>query len=218
MPVIVLEGPNGSGTSTQCNKLKEYLDGIGKQAIIARTPGSTDLGKELRKILKFGDLNLSVKEELMLFAADGISFFENYINQLHDEWIICDRSNLTSIVYQQARGASISQVMAIYDVLRALGWNCKFGYLFVLTSDYKTLKNRLESPNTIDEDKKYKNRKDNFELNGDDFLDKVCENYKLMLQNDVVNVKSFFNKTIEIDASKSVDEVFNQIISEIEIG
>lgn len=39
---IVMEGPDGSGKTTQINLLKEYLEEAGYECLITREPGNSD--------------------------------------------------------------------------------------------------------------------------------------------------------------------------------
>ena len=48
---IVMEGPDGSGKSTQIELLKEYLKEQGHEIIVTREPGGTVIGEEIRDIL-----------------------------------------------------------------------------------------------------------------------------------------------------------------------
>ena len=43
---IVMEGPDGSGKTTQINLLKEYLEEAGYECLITREPGGTVIGEE----------------------------------------------------------------------------------------------------------------------------------------------------------------------------
>ena len=67
---IVMEGPDGSGKSTQIELLKEYLKEQGHEIIVTREPGGTVIGEEIRDII----LNPSHKAmsdvtEMLLYAA-----------------------------------------------------------------------------------------------------------------------------------------------------
>ena len=55
---IVMEGPDGSGKTTQINLLKKYLEDKGKECILTREPGGMKIGEELRSVI----LNPEYKE------------------------------------------------------------------------------------------------------------------------------------------------------------
>ena len=48
---IVMEGPDGSGKSTQIELLKEYLNETGRECMITREPGGTVIGEAVRSII-----------------------------------------------------------------------------------------------------------------------------------------------------------------------
>ena len=48
---IVMEGPDGSGKTTQINLLKEYLEEAGYECLITREPGGTVIGEEIRQLI-----------------------------------------------------------------------------------------------------------------------------------------------------------------------
>lgn len=217
MPVIVLEGANGTGTSTQCNHLKEYLEGLGKKVHLTRHPGSTDLGQQLRKILKFGNVETTPQQELLMFAADAMAFYQQYIEPIQDEWIVCDRLNVTgALTYQKAGGASAEQIYAMFDILRAMGWSRTFEYLFIFNAPYSILAKRLESPNLIELDRVEGNKKDRFESRGSSFMENVCSNYENLIT-DVCSYEhhSFFKTIHFVDASKSIKEVSDFITDRV---
>ena len=67
---ISMEGPDGSGKSTQIELLKNYLSENGKECIITREPGGTRISEAVREII----LNKEYKEmdymtELLLYAS-----------------------------------------------------------------------------------------------------------------------------------------------------
>lgn len=216
MPVIVIEGVNGAGTSTQSKMLFDYLKDEGKNVIVTSHPGSTCLGKELRKILKYGDVNTTPQQELILFAADFMSFYQEILlnMDIDDDYVICDRLNITgALTYQVAGGATEIQVSSLLSFLEDLGWQMNIDYLFILSASYDVIKQRIEKPNLVSQDMDNGNKKDRFELKGKAFLEKVCDNYNKLSNNILVN--NYFDKVYDIDGSNKPDEVFDQIISKL---
>ena len=48
---ITMEGPDGSGKSTQIALLKEYLEKEGYDVIITREPGGTKISENIREVI-----------------------------------------------------------------------------------------------------------------------------------------------------------------------
>ena len=82
---IVMEGPDGSGKTTQINLLKEYLEEAGYECLITREPGGTVIGEEIRQlILNPEHKEMSPVTEMLLYAASRAQLGTGY-------FIPCDR-------------------------------------------------------------------------------------------------------------------------------
>ena len=68
---ITIEGPDGSGKSTQLDRLHSYLRGRNLPVLLTREPGGTPAGEAIRKILLEPVVahDLAAETELFLFAA-----------------------------------------------------------------------------------------------------------------------------------------------------
>ena len=49
--LITFEGGEGSGKTTLCDKMAEYLEKKGRAVLKVREPGGTKLGEEIKKLL-----------------------------------------------------------------------------------------------------------------------------------------------------------------------
>ncbi len=101
---IAFEGGEGSGKSTQTQIIKTWFEKKGRDVVLTRQPGGTDLGKQLRHIL----LDLSSKEvapitEALLFAADRAEHMHRVIRPAltKGEVVICDRYVDSFIAYEK---------------------------------------------------------------------------------------------------------------------
>ena len=114
---IVLEGPDGSGKTTQITKLKEYLEEKGRKCLITREPGGTRIGEAIRHIILNPDYKeMSDVTEMLLYAASRAQLIHDVIGPAIEEgkFVICDRFVDSSIVYQGiARGLGIETVSSI---------------------------------------------------------------------------------------------------------
>lgn len=114
---IVMEGPDGSGKTTQINLLKEYLEEAGYECLITREPGGTVIGEEIRQlILNPEHKEMSPVTEMLLYAASRAQLVHEVIGPALEEGkiVISDRFVDSSIVYQGiARKLGISTVSAV---------------------------------------------------------------------------------------------------------
>ncbi|MBR5046636.1 MAG: dTMP kinase [Eubacterium sp.] len=114
---IVLEGPDGSGKTTQITRLQDYLEKNGKECLITREPGGTRIGEAIRGIILNPDYTeMSDVTEMLLYAASRAQLVNDVIGPAIEEGkvVISDRFVDSSIVYQGiARGLGIDTVSDI---------------------------------------------------------------------------------------------------------
>ncbi len=98
---IVFEGGEGSGKSTQAERLIQRLSEAGHQAVLVREPGTTNLGLYLREYLK-SKLPLTLESELLLFAAARAQLVAEEIRPTLEQGItvIADRYTGSTVAYQ----------------------------------------------------------------------------------------------------------------------
>ena len=114
---ITMEGPDGSGKSTQIALLKEYLEKEGYDVIITREPGGTRISENIREVI----LNPEYKEmssvtEMLLYASARAQLIAEVIGPAIDSGkaVISDRFVDSSLVYQgMARGLGVEKVYEI---------------------------------------------------------------------------------------------------------
>lgn len=105
---IVLEGTDGSGTTSQTSRLVAALVARGIPCIATREPSQGPVGQLLRAALEQRLVRVSVPAKLdwatlaLLFAADRRDHVANEIEpQLQSgTWVISDRYTLSSRIYQ----------------------------------------------------------------------------------------------------------------------
>ena len=56
---ITLEGPDGSGKTTQAKRLKAYLETKGREVVLTREPGGTGLAETLRSLALSPEITMS---------------------------------------------------------------------------------------------------------------------------------------------------------------
>ncbi len=101
--LIVIEGMDGVGKTTQVQHIVEALNTVGQQAVGIREPGGTWLGEQLRTILKSEECqSLSPTAQMLLFAAARAQNVAERIKPLLDAgtWVVMDRFSPSTQVYQ----------------------------------------------------------------------------------------------------------------------
>ena len=100
---ITMEGPDGSGKSTQIKFLKEYFQERGIPCVFTREPGGTDIGEKLRSIiLDKENRKMCDMTEALLYAASRAQHVEELIKPALSQGmtVVCDRFIDSSIAYQ----------------------------------------------------------------------------------------------------------------------
>ncbi len=94
--LIVIEGIDGAGTTTQCQRLAAHFD-----LHMTREPSDGPVGKLIRQILRHEVPAVDERAVALLFAADRIDHVEAEIEPaLRTRSVISDRYVMSSIVYQ----------------------------------------------------------------------------------------------------------------------
>lgn len=122
--LIVFEGVEGSGKTTQLQRCSNWLQasGLGEKVpvVMTREPGGTTLGLSLRKLLLEGDAALiQDRTELLLYAADRAQHVEEFLKpQLAKGAIIlCDRYTDSTIAYQgYGRGIDLKLIQQLNQI------------------------------------------------------------------------------------------------------
>lgn len=108
--LLVLEGPEGAGKSTQLRLLSEWLVARGHEVIAVREPGGTVLGDEIRRILLDPESDIVPSAEALLFMASRGQLVERVLRPAAESntIVLLDRFFLSTYAYQGA-GRGISE-------------------------------------------------------------------------------------------------------------
>lgn len=116
---ISFEGPDGSGKTTQFQRVCNWLREQKKEIVISREPGGTKIGEKIREILLSPDnKEMHERTEALLFAAARAQNVEEVILPALSQGkiVLCDRFVHSSYVYQGiARGLGIEHVKKINE-------------------------------------------------------------------------------------------------------
>src|SRR6267143_1014790 len=106
LPFITFEGSEGSGKSTQVQRLAARLERSGVPYLITREPGGTPIGETIRELLQFASHNsgMTSEAELLLFEASRSQLVREIIKPSLERGmcVIADRFFDSTTVYQGA--------------------------------------------------------------------------------------------------------------------
>jgi dTMP kinase len=105
--LIVLEGIDGSGTTTQTERLVEHLRRRGRTAVSTREPSAGPVGRLLREVLLghhriSRDVSLDGRTMALLFAADRFDHLQREVEPIlaAGNDVVSDRYLMSSLAYQ----------------------------------------------------------------------------------------------------------------------
>lgn len=160
---ITFEGVEGGGKTTNIHFIAERLKKEGKQILVTREPGGTDVGEAIRDILLSKKLPAMHQETelLLMFAARAEHLQKKILPALaQGVWVLCDRFTDASYAYQGGgRGIEIERIATLE---RWVQGECRPDYTFLFDLDAKTglsrAKNRGETDRFEQEDIDFFNR------------------------------------------------------------
>lgn len=100
---ITLEGPEGSGKTSQVPLLADFLRQQGRDIITTREPGGTAIGDQIRSVLtNLGNTAMQPRTEILLFLAARAQLVEQVIRPALAEGkiVLCDRYGDSTLAYQ----------------------------------------------------------------------------------------------------------------------
>ncbi len=184
---VIIEGVDTSGKTTQIEILKKSFP----TAIFTKEPGGSELGKEIREILLYGEIK-SRNAELLLFLADRAEHYESVIKHNRDKLIISDRGFVSGIAYGVANNGEID-----IDFLTSLN-------LFALENQMPDLIVLLKTNEKLIKSRMSDKTEDTIEKRGVDYLLRVQNSMKNILKNLDINY-------LEIDSENSIETICQNI-------
>lgn len=100
---ITLEGPEGSGKTSQMPRLAKYLRSKGYEVITTREPGGTPISDQVRDILiSMKNTGMEPRTEILLFLAARAQLVEELIKPAlqSGKIVLCDRYGDSTLAYQ----------------------------------------------------------------------------------------------------------------------
>lgn len=116
---ITFEGPDGSGKSTQCKLLAEYLTTLGHDVLLTREPGGTEISQQIRQvIMDMKNKSIFPATEFLLFSSARAQLVREMIRPhlAAGGIVIADRYYDSSLAYQgYGHGLPLETIRAITD-------------------------------------------------------------------------------------------------------
>lgn len=195
---LTMEGPDGSGKTTQIKKLKEYLGQHGyEEVVVTREPGGTVISEAIRGILLNRDYDeMDDRTEALLYASARAQLVSEVIRPALEagKAVISDRFVDSSAVYQGiARGLGVEN---IYELNR-----------FAMQDIWPDLTIHLDLP-AKEGLARAKSRAclDRMEVQSMKFHEKVAQGYR-----DLASLAP--NRIVTIDATRTIEEIHSDILS-----
>lgn len=196
---ISIEGPDGSGKSTQIENIKEYFKEKNIDIVFTREPGGTPISERIRDII----LDINNKEmcdmtEALLYAASRAQHVEEVIKPAlkSGKVVICDRFVDSSIAYQ-GYGRELGEKVTIINEY-AID-NCMPDITFLMVLDPEVGISRMINRGKLDR----------LEVEKVSFHKKVFSGY-LELE------KKYPNRIVAINADRSIEEIKKDIYEKLD--
>jgi len=194
---ISFEGVDGSGKSTQIQKLADFLRSLSFDIVVTREPGGSIGGEEIRKLLLQGDVDRwSAETEILLFTAARRDHLERVIlpAMKNGQIVICDRFTDSTRMYQGMRGPKLKKLVDMLDK-EVIGHDPDLTILIDIDPEIGL--RRAKSRETVEER----------------FEDFGLELQKKMRKGFLDLSKQFSNRISVIDGLQSEDKVSKEICS-----
>jgi len=196
LPFITFEGSEGSGKSTQAQRLAARLERSAVPHRLTREPGGTPIGETIRELLQFASHNsdMTPEAELLLFEASRSQLVREIIKPALEcgMCVIADRFFDSTTVYQGAARKLDREMVERLNAF-AIG-DCIPEVTFVLDVDAATAKSRMQKPR----------RPDRMEQEPAEFYERVREAYRELAAREP-------SRIVLINGANDADEIENEI-------
>lgn len=196
---IVIEGLEGAGKTTAISTARQWLDVRGHHVVQTREPGGTPLAEQIRTLVKTVQSETVAPEtELLLMYAARVQLLSQVIRPALAEghWVLADRHDLSSRAYQG--GGRMIDSQLIDSIRHAVLGNTRPDFTLYLDIDPVIGLERARARGELDR----------IEQEQLAFFQRTRARY-LQIANSEPNIAI-------IDASRTVDEVQQQLIDALE--
>lgn len=197
MKVVSFEGCDHSGKSTQAKLLAEKLISEGKKVYYEHFPRyGTPIGQVIKDFLDH-KIQLDYTAFQMLYAADQTDFVREIVKNKEVDYFILDRYDVSTVVYYLAHeGIGQNNFDNITNMQTEI-IKPDLTFIFDIKAEVAMARNTG-----------YKDKHESDK----DFLEKVCQVHEFIDDHyDNKNVFMKLRKFVHIDATKSVEEIAEEI-------
>ena len=189
---ITFEGGDGSGKSTQIQSVRDWFESRGREVVVTREPGGTELGTEIRRLVQNGPEDVDARTEALLYAADRAYHVATVIRPALERGavVLGDRYIDSSLAYQgAARSLGVDEIASL-SAWATQGLYPSLTFLLDLPPEVGA-RRRTDAP-------------DRMERESMDFHERVRHEYLRLADAEPERI-------VVIDAVGTVDEVFSEI-------
>jgi len=198
---ITFEGVEGSGKTTQIQRLKKYLTQKGIPCKVTREPGGCSIGEKIRKILLNPDhREMVAATEFLLYEAARAQHVKEVIEPFlkKEGVVLCDRFSDATLAYQgYGRRIDLKWIQRL-NHLSSQGIRPDVTFLLDCPSDVG-LKRAIQRNRTLKQE-----REDRFEREEIEFHRRVRKGYLAIARKEPRRVKV-------IDTRQGEEKVFEKI-------
>lgn len=193
---ITVEGPDGSGKTTQLQLLVRSLTEKGYEVVVTREPGGTKVGNGIREVLLSPEHDeMTPRVEMMLYAASRAQNVDQVIRPALNRGaiVVCDRFVDASIAYQgYGLQYDLTQILSLNEWATA-GITPDLTFLFDLTPDQAS--RRMKDRGQLDR----------IESRDEAFHQRVYDGFQKLLEQHP-------KRMVRIDANATIEMIQDEVL------
>nr|WP_251139418.1 dTMP kinase [Exiguobacterium sp. s146] len=193
---ITVEGPDGSGKTTQLQLLVRSLTEKGYEVVVTREPGGTKVGNSIREVLLSPEHDeMTPRVEMMLYAASRAQNVDQVIRPALNRGaiVVCDRFVDASIAYQgYGLQYDLTQILSLNEWATA-GITPDLTFLFDLTPDQAS--RRMKDRGQLDR----------IESRDEAFHQRVYDGFQKLLEQHP-------KRMVRIDANATIEMIQDEVL------
>lgn len=193
---ISIEGGDGSGKSTQIQKIEQYLKEKHIPILLSREPGGTEISESIREVLlNPAHKNMDIVTEILLYGASRRQHIKEFIepNLKKGNWILTDRFFDSSLAYQGYGREELERTKQLNDIVTE-GLEPDLTIYLSLPTNQALQRKKQEEHHELDR----------MELESQQFHERVYMGFERLYQDNPQRI-------YKIDATATIEAVFLEI-------